>query len=291
MQRPDMREGREKQASDGKERERGAARRGYMCGQELREAEQKVVHKGGLEEFQKRKCGAMRAFMRQSGRQIVVAGSSEFIGCQPPKCENNATHPPAAAAAAVAACPISLWMHAIHPTAGFLRVGSASVLAFFDRAVLLTGSTSAHPATNTPAVIVHRRLPNRCPQTTAPIPAAIPRSLPQRSQMSSSFGDLKSVVRSEPCAREGLLYGLGSGAAAAMLGLFKRGSLLSAGNWGVTAFAVVAVAAKQLCHFQHAHERAIARTLLDKHNNSTGFNVDGFRPAAPPVNQPPPKQE
>ncbi|KAJ2797951.1 hypothetical protein H4R20_004997 [Coemansia guatemalensis] len=185
-------------------------------------------------------------------------------------------------------------MFAIPPRGGSFRAGSASALAICDCVVPLSGSASARTAANTPAAIVHHQPVRPMPTDDRPDARGDPQKAPTTLTdiaKAHSFGDLRNVVRNEPCAREGLLYGLGSAAAAAMLGLFKRGSLLSAGNWGVATFAVIAVAAKQLCHFQRAHEHAMARTLLDKHDGSGSPNVDGFRPAAPPTNQPPPKRD
>ncbi|KAJ2772737.1 hypothetical protein IWQ57_001637 [Coemansia nantahalensis] len=94
------------------------------------------------------------------------------------------------------------------------------------------------------------------------------------------FGDMMGVLNTEPCAREGLLYGLGAGIGAGVLGFFKRGRVLSAGNWGVAGFLVVAVAAKQLCHFQRAHEHAKLQTIIEegmsKHKAAPA--VAGFEP-------------
>ncbi|KAJ1834014.1 hypothetical protein IWW55_007108 [Coemansia sp. RSA 2706] len=96
--------------------------------------------------------------------------------------------------------------------------------------------------------------------------------------------DMASLLEWEPCARDGLLYGVGAGTAAAFLGLFKRGSLISAGNWGFATFAVVGIAGKHLCHYQKAHRRARIRTLLGM-KPAAQKKVAGFS-EEPPADKP-----
>ncbi|KAJ2491812.1 hypothetical protein IWW37_002011 [Coemansia sp. RSA 2050] len=95
-----------------------------------------------------------------------------------------------------------------------------------------------------------------------------------------SFKDLRSVLDTEPCAREGLLYGIGVGTTVAVLRVFKGRSFGSAGNWGILSFALVAVIAKKLCHFQYAHQSAKLNTLLEMQSKNSP-NVKGFRHSAP----------
>ncbi|KAJ2851512.1 hypothetical protein IWW36_000996 [Coemansia brasiliensis] len=97
------------------------------------------------------------------------------------------------------------------------------------------------------------------------------------------FQDMTSLLEWEPCAREGLLYGVASGTCAAFLGLFKRGSLISAGNWGVVTFAVIGVAGKQLCDYQRAYRRARTRTMLGMDKPA---KVANFTPDKPASNKP-----
>ncbi|KAJ2505549.1 hypothetical protein GGI11_006968, partial [Coemansia sp. RSA 2049] len=92
------------------------------------------------------------------------------------------------------------------------------------------------------------------------------------------FDDLKTALRREPCALEGYLYGMGIGGGVAIMRLVKKGRLLSAGNWGVVAFAIGAVVSKSLCSFQRAHYHAKLNTLLEKGLGSQpARRVDGFR--------------
>ncbi|KAJ2779577.1 hypothetical protein H4R18_003933 [Coemansia javaensis] len=115
-----------------------------------------------------------------------------------------------------------------------------------------------------------------------------PRGAPERPRRTLAdvakahrLDGLTSVVNTEPCAREGLLYGIGTGIGAGVLGFFKRGSVLSAGNWGVAAFVAVAIAAKQLCHFHRAHQHAKNRTLLELQSARTP-KVEGWTPRPRP---------
>ncbi|KAJ2822249.1 hypothetical protein IWW50_004292 [Coemansia erecta] len=94
------------------------------------------------------------------------------------------------------------------------------------------------------------------------------------------FEDLTRILEHEPCAREGLLYGIGAGTGAAFLGLLKRGSLVSAGNWGFLTFGVMAIASKQLCHYQQSRRRARNRTLLGIALDADSNNVENFKPSA-----------
>ncbi|KAJ2688101.1 hypothetical protein IWW39_002444 [Coemansia spiralis] len=96
-----------------------------------------------------------------------------------------------------------------------------------------------------------------------------------------SFKDLRNVLSTEPCAREGLLYGIGVGATVAVLRVFKGRSFVNAGNWGFLSFALVAVAAKKLCHFQYAHQSAKLNTLFEMQSKNSP-NVKGFQHSAPP---------
>ncbi|KAI8325654.1 hypothetical protein GQ54DRAFT_301670 [Martensiomyces pterosporus] len=73
-----------------------------------------------------------------------------------------------------------------------------------------------------------------------------------------------------------------AGVGVAILRFFKRGSVMSAGNWGVLTFAGVAVVAKKLCHFQQAHQRAKVRTLLDMQSTVNQPKVKGFEPDSEP---------
>ncbi|KAJ2744193.1 hypothetical protein GGI20_003154 [Coemansia sp. BCRC 34301] len=86
---------------------------------------------------------------------------------------------------------------------------------------------------------------------------------------------MRNVLKTEPCAREGLLYGMGVGTAVAVLRIFKGRSMVSAGNWGFVAFGVVAVVAKQLCHFQYAHQSAKLNTLFETRSKQA-LKVRGF---------------
>ncbi|KAJ2161821.1 hypothetical protein GGF46_001129 [Coemansia sp. RSA 552] len=92
--------------------------------------------------------------------------------------------------------------------------------------------------------------------------------------------DMTSVLKQVPCAREGLLYGISAGTGAGILGFLKRGRLISAGNWGFVTFAVVAVLAKQLCHFQRMHQHARNRMMLEAQSKPEPTVVDGFEPAS-----------
>ncbi|KAJ1665455.1 hypothetical protein EV178_003242 [Coemansia sp. RSA 1646] len=96
--------------------------------------------------------------------------------------------------------------------------------------------------------------------------------------------DLSTKLRKEPCAREGYLYGMSIGVGVAVLRFVKKGSLLSAGNWGVVAFAVGSVVSKKLCCFQRAHYHAKVNTLLEKHLSPTSRgHVDGFEDSQQPI--------
>ncbi|KAJ2008766.1 hypothetical protein GGI04_000998 [Coemansia thaxteri] len=92
------------------------------------------------------------------------------------------------------------------------------------------------------------------------------------------FADMRSLLKTEACAREGFVYGMGVGATVAVLRIFKGRGLINAGNWGVAAFAVVAVVGKKLCHYQHAHQSAKLRTLLEMQTKEAP-KVKGFRHA------------
>ncbi|KAJ2812972.1 hypothetical protein GGI24_006600, partial [Coemansia furcata] len=92
-----------------------------------------------------------------------------------------------------------------------------------------------------------------------------------------SFNDMRNVLKTEPCAREGLLYGMGVGTTVAVLRVFKGRSLVSAGNWGIVAFGLVAVVAKKLCHFQYAHQSAKLNTLFEMQSKRAVPNVKGFQ--------------
>ncbi|KAJ1960820.1 hypothetical protein GGI12_003595 [Dipsacomyces acuminosporus] len=98
------------------------------------------------------------------------------------------------------------------------------------------------------------------------------------ADVAHSWDDLKSVAHNEPCAREGFLYGIVSGVGVAVLRFFKRGNVMSAGNWGVLTFAGVAVVAKKLCHFQQAHQRAKVHTLLEMQSKVQQPIIKGFEP-------------
>ncbi|KAJ1941252.1 hypothetical protein FBU59_003552 [Linderina macrospora] len=90
---------------------------------------------------------------------------------------------------------------------------------------------------------------------------------------------MKNVARTEPCAREGFLYGIGTGFGVAVLRFFQRGKIFSAGNWGVATFAAVAILSKQLCHFQHAHQRAKIHTLMEMQTKTVQHKIEGFEAA------------
>ncbi|KAJ2633197.1 hypothetical protein H4R22_000698 [Coemansia sp. RSA 1290] len=94
------------------------------------------------------------------------------------------------------------------------------------------------------------------------------------------FQDMTSLLEWEPCARDGLLYGVGAGTCAAFLGLFKRGSLISAGNWGVLTFGIVGIAAKHLCDYQRAYRRARIRTMLGMDRPAKVANFTPDKPAS-----------
>ncbi|KAJ2145154.1 hypothetical protein IW136_001082 [Coemansia sp. RSA 678] len=96
--------------------------------------------------------------------------------------------------------------------------------------------------------------------------------------MAHRFEDMLTILEHEPCAREGLLYGVGAGGAAAFLGLFKRGSLITAGNWGFLTFGVVAIASKQVCHYYQAQRRARNRLRLGIRPDGSLINVKNFKP-------------
>ncbi|KAJ2388795.1 hypothetical protein GGI05_003682, partial [Coemansia sp. RSA 2603] len=89
------------------------------------------------------------------------------------------------------------------------------------------------------------------------------------------WNDFKNVLKEEPCAREGLLYGIGSGVGVGFLHFVRNGRPLSAGNWAIGTFAVVAIAAKKLCHYQRAHQRSKALTLLEM-QSKLSTRVQGF---------------
>ncbi|KAJ1889330.1 hypothetical protein LPJ66_008090 [Kickxella alabastrina] len=91
--------------------------------------------------------------------------------------------------------------------------------------------------------------------------------------------DFKNTIQSEPCAREGLLYGVGTGFGVGVLRFIRTGNALNAGNWAVLAFAGVAVAAKKLCHFQQSHQRAKTRTLLEM-QSKVAARVKDFEPSS-----------
>ncbi|KAJ1796067.1 hypothetical protein LPJ59_003973 [Coemansia sp. RSA 2399] len=80
-----------------------------------------------------------------------------------------------------------------------------------------------------------------------------------------------------PCAREGLLYGTGIGAGVTIIRFVKKGSLLSAGNWGVVSFAIGAIVSKVLCGFQRAHYHAKMNTLLEKSLSLPPQRIEGFK--------------
>ncbi|KAJ1808868.1 hypothetical protein LPJ56_004559, partial [Coemansia sp. RSA 2599] len=92
------------------------------------------------------------------------------------------------------------------------------------------------------------------------------------------WGDLTNVLHEEPCAREGLLYGIGTGLGVGLLRFIRTGRGINAGNWAVGSFAVVAIVAKKLCHYQQKHQRAKTRTLLEM-QSKVSARVKGFEPA------------
>ncbi|KAJ2548032.1 hypothetical protein EV175_004988, partial [Coemansia sp. RSA 1933] len=87
----------------------------------------------------------------------------------------------------------------------------------------------------------------------------------------------KNGLQRLPCAREGYLYGAGIGFGVSIIRLVKGGNLISAGNWGVIAFAISAVASKGMCNYQRAHYHAKVHTLLEKQLGSTPLHVEGFK--------------
>ncbi|KAJ2226261.1 hypothetical protein IWW45_007537 [Coemansia sp. RSA 485] len=91
------------------------------------------------------------------------------------------------------------------------------------------------------------------------------------------WDDLTNVLHEEPCAREGLLYGIGTGLGVGLLRFIRTGRGINAGNWAVGTFAAVAVAAKHLCHYQQMHQRAKTRTLLEM-QSKVSARVKGFKP-------------
>ncbi|KAJ2786881.1 hypothetical protein GGI15_001150 [Coemansia interrupta] len=89
------------------------------------------------------------------------------------------------------------------------------------------------------------------------------------------WDDFKNVLKEEPCAREGLIYGIASGIGVGLLHFVRNGRPVGAGNWAVGTFAAVAICAKKLCHYQQAHQRSKARTLLEM-QSKLSTRVKGF---------------
>ncbi|KAJ1647727.1 hypothetical protein J3B02_003786 [Coemansia erecta] len=97
--------------------------------------------------------------------------------------------------------------------------------------------------------------------------------------MAHRWDDLANVLHEEPCAREGLLYGIGTGVGVGVLRFIRTGRGINAGNWAVGTFAVVAIVAKKLCHYQQMHQRAKTRTLLEM-QSKVSARVKGFEPGS-----------
>ncbi|KAJ2721579.1 hypothetical protein GGI07_003870 [Coemansia sp. Benny D115] len=95
------------------------------------------------------------------------------------------------------------------------------------------------------------------------------------------WDDFTNVLHSEPCAREGLLYGIGVGFCVGVVRFTQRGRPLSAGNWAVGAFALTAIVAKRLCHYEHSHQRAKNQTLLEAQTRIAESRIKGFDPQTP----------
>ncbi|KAK3320307.1 hypothetical protein B0T19DRAFT_285544 [Cercophora scortea] len=62
-------------------------------------------------------------------------------------------------------------------------------------------------------------------------------------------------VHEKPCSREGLLTGIGGGAAAGMLRWVLGAPVPRAANWGVGCFAVAALAQYEYCQYRRRLER------------------------------------
>lgn len=97
--------------------------------------------------------------------------------------------------------------------------------------------------------------------------------------------DMKNVISTVPCAREGFLYGIGSGIAVGALRLFKGGSGMSAGNWAVGTFAAMAVVSNKLCLYHRTRQHAKAVSILEMQSKKEPAKVEGFQPSAVKDNQ------
>ncbi|KAJ1919316.1 hypothetical protein H4219_002078 [Mycoemilia scoparia] len=107
----------------------------------------------------------------------------------------------------------------------------------------------------------------------------------QRPTFSESFRNqsidgFKNVAKL-PCAREGLMYGIGTGFVAGVLRFIQKGNVMSAGNWAVGTFVAVAIIGKEACHFQRRHQHAKIATALKNASVKSTMKVEKVGDEAP----------
>ncbi|CAN8105184.1 unnamed protein product [Discula destructiva] len=100
---------------------------------------------------------------------------------------------------------------------------------------------------------------------STPIPEGVDPNA--RATLSEAVKTLKAEdvlkIHQAPCTREGLLTGIGSGAAAGFLRYIVGAPIPKAANWAVGSGAILSIFAYEYCQFQRRVERANMKRVVE----------------------------